>query len=319
MKRGFAIKALFLCLAILFIIARHAVADIVRLKNGAVFKGKIVRENNKTILLDIGEGKIGFKMNEIESIKKSGRKESKPTTTTKPKLSVDTINSHYYSLVNNGVKNIKFKMTISTERLLLDELDEQNRARLVRTFGKTDIFITYNLSEKSLKKAVDFSVSNKPSFTDRTLNKKTSELTKLARNMAEVFWHIWWPYATKIINEEYFKVESMNTVGKAGDIKVKLVTKEGTESQLLFDSAYRLKSWRSIDIDYSEKPHLELYKSKYLVSSMRSNSFGRIDIIYHSVDGLRVPKKVLFYSRNTSAPDATMSFVDIKRGLLDFF
>ena len=123
---------------------------------------------------------------------------------------------------------------------------------------------------------------------------------------------VWCSYATKIIDEEFYKVEYIKFNEEDKEIKVKL-SKDDKESKLTFDSDYKLKEWFSWDYDYAEEPRFELYKSKYLIKAMSSNKFGRMEIQYHEVDGIKLPKNVYLYARNTTAPDGVLSFVSIEK------
>lgn len=310
MKKSCAI--LIACFLVILLCAGEAGADSIYLKNGNIMNGRIVKETEDSIVIEMYGGKVGIEKNEIRKIERSEPAAEEPEEEGEPELSVDKINASYYSPAREGAKKIKFKLDLSSTRLAIGKLGRGKTEEFTRKFKTMSFLVTYDLKAACVDDAIDISISDKPSFEDEDLNKMTSDLIEIGENMAGWFLGVWFSYATTVIDKKRWNVESIKYIEKDKEIKVKLV-KDDKERKLTFDRGYKLKDWHSFEYNYSEEPKFEQYKSKYLLKSIFSNKFGRMEIQYHVVDRINLPKNVYMYGDNVSAPDGVLTFVSLER------
>ena len=77
MRRSLCLPLAFVVLLGLAVMSRLS-ADTVILKNGSVFKGKIVEETDEKIVMKMPEGKMTFRKDQIEQIERDTKKPPAP-------------------------------------------------------------------------------------------------------------------------------------------------------------------------------------------------------------------------------------------------
>lgn len=64
-------RAFLSCLSCLLLLCAPALGDEVRLKNGAVIQGRIIREDRDSIVIDLGRGRMNIARRDIVSIRRT--------------------------------------------------------------------------------------------------------------------------------------------------------------------------------------------------------------------------------------------------------
>jgi hypothetical protein len=72
-------RFLLVILGVLLITASPARADEIRLKNGSVINGRIVREDRESIVIDLGRGRMSIARRDIVSIRRTSGTETGPS------------------------------------------------------------------------------------------------------------------------------------------------------------------------------------------------------------------------------------------------
>lgn len=214
---------------------------------------------------------------------------------------IEKINSHYYSLIDKNVEELKFINVESDKPYLIQQLRNKGKINLADAMEKMNLVVTY----KPFADSLDFFFINKPEFNDEKSKNSFDDIMSGSEGMAREFWKSCKPYITKLIDPEDDQIKSINLEGEY--IVIKIINKNNQGKKLLFDKNYKLQSMEFFDsmgkLSHKEIPEFEVIDSRYIVKSIRdieSQLDGKFTIDFQTIEGVVVPKG---YIVTSNAPD----------------
>ena len=224
---------------------------------------------------------------------------------------IKSINAKYYDLMKEDVEDIKFIFELSDEGRNLQRLRKRGGGSIAEKIENMDIVITCypTLNE------IEVAVLNRPSFYDKEIERSVDDIIKATKEIAGEFLTIWKRYVTRLIDPRFNQVKAVTEIN--GDMSIVLVDRGSKEYRLVFDPEQRLKFWEASELfeteqSYKEMPQFEIHDSKYLIKTVHAENFGKFEISYQSINGIKIPEKVDFYSENPDLPDTAMLFKDAR-------